>query len=214
MVSHAQNEGCFSRPNPAAQVKLPPLTRTQRKELSARQLSQALGIMESPEREIALITMYTGLPLTTICNLRWKDLNLTLFPRMSDGERLPPISLRGSKDVRKGSPTTIEIPDPILPTLLDLRSRRVDTDPNDLVLVSGDGAQLSPADVRTALKQIGVRLGVPEISWQDFRRIHKKFVLEFLLKPYSVWTAEGILSSRIRSMNGGVCAAEFYTSPQ
>jgi hypothetical protein len=39
------------------------------------------------------------------------------------------------------------------------------------------------------------------LSWQDFRRIHRKFALEFLLTPYSIWGGAGIGAAAIVPSN-------------
>jgi integrase len=209
VISHARTKGFFNRPNPAAQVKLPPLTHGRRQVLSARQISQALGMMQSPERELALLSIYTGLTVTAICDLRWRDLNLTFLPCIIDGERLPPISLRvrrkssrSDRNVDTGKSMGFEIPGPVLPGLLDLRSQRVDADPDDYVFVSRGGGQITPAHLQSGLRQIGVCLGIPTISWQDFRKFNRILAVEFVLNPYSSSTADVILPSSIRSMHG------------
>jgi integrase len=216
VISHARNEGFFNRSNPAAQVKLPPVTPARRQVLSARQISQALGIMQSPERELALLCIYTGLTVTEICDLRWRDLNLTFLPCTIDGERLPPISLRvrrksnkSNGNVGTGSSMSLEIPGPVLPGLLDLRSQRVDADANDYVLVSRWGVQITPAGFRSGLRQIGVCLGIPTISWQDFRKFSKILKVEFVLNPNSGSGADVILPSSIRSLHAIPFVGEF-----
>jgi hypothetical protein len=156
--------------------------------------------------------MYTGLNLIAICELRWKDLNLTFSPCVIDGFTLPPISIRIPKPGKKtsaGACTSIEIPNTVLPTLLDLKSRRGGADPSEFVLVSANGIQVSPARVRSTLKQIGASLGISWISWQDFRKIYSKFVAEFLLKPYSAWAADAALPSISRSLTGQSSSAVF-----
>lgn len=216
VISHARNEGFFNRSNPAGQVKLPPVTPARRQVLSARQISQALGMMQSPERELALLCIYTGLTVTEICDLRWRDLNLTFLPSIIDGERLPPISLRVRREpsrrdgyVDTGSSMSLEIPGPVLPGLLDLRSQRVDADPDDYVLVSRGFVQITPADFRSCLNQIGACLGIPNISWQDFRKFHKVLTVERVLNSNSASGADAALPSSIRSLHAFQFVGDF-----
>lgn len=198
VVSHARNEGCFSRPNPAEQVKLPPVLHAPREPVSARHVFLALEKMLYPEREIALLTMYTGMSLSAICELQWKHLNLTFSFSTTSGDPLAPISIRipasakgVHSDMESEPPADIGIPTSVLPALLDLKWGRGDTDAEDFVFVSRSGARISPVKVRATLRKIGVSLGVPSISWQDFRNVYKKFAVEFLRKPYSTWAADG-----------------------
>jgi hypothetical protein len=104
---------------------------------------------------------------------------------------------------------SLEIPGPVLPGLLDLRSQRVDVDANDYVLVSHRGGEITPADVRNGLKQIGVALEVPTISWQDFRKFYKVFAVEFVLNSNSGSGPDVVLPSSIRSLHSIPFVGEF-----
>ena len=77
VISHAQREGCFSGPNPAEQVKLPPMARKVAHNLTINQTKAMLELMQYPEREVALITITTGMNLLEICKLQWRHVNLT-----------------------------------------------------------------------------------------------------------------------------------------
>jgi len=55
-------------------------------------------MMQYPEREIALIAIYTGLTIIDICNLQWKHVNLDLYATIVNGEPIPPLSLAIRKE--------------------------------------------------------------------------------------------------------------------
>lgn len=219
VVSHARNEGCFSRSNPAEQVKLPPVMHTPRQPISAHHVFLALEKMHYPERELALLTMYTGMSLSAICELQWKHVNLTFSFSTVDGAPLAPISIRipsAAKATRaesdNHSSADIAIPTNVLPALLDLKWRRGEADANDFVFVSRNGAKVSPVKVRAALRKIGMSLGVPSITWQDFRNVYKKFAVEFLRKPYSTWAADGSSPWITRSQKNSASPEVFLQS--
>lgn len=210
VISHAQKEGCFAGTNPALLVNAPRVKHKTSHGMTRRQMGLVLGMMQYPEREIALITIYTGLTLMEICELRWKDVNVRLSPCRVEGEELPATSIlvrkewnkRSVGDAKGGRAKSVEIPDALMPTLLDLKWRKVYTDANDFVLVSANGDRISAAAVGSRrLKAIGESLGMSRLSWQDFRRIHRKFALEFLLTPYSIWGGTGIRAAAIVPSN-------------
>jgi len=63
IISHAQKEGCFSRVNPAALVKLPRIIRRSQHSLTGEQSMAMLERLPSPEKEAALFAITTGMTL-------------------------------------------------------------------------------------------------------------------------------------------------------
>jgi integrase len=188
VISHAQREGCFSGSNPVTQVKLPPAAGKVKHNLTISQTRAMLELMEYPEKEIALITITTGMNIQEICNLQWKHINLTESERYLDGEFVPSKSIAvgaewnrvGLGDWRRGRRRNIEIPDVLFPMLENLLCQKGNSSPNDFVLLSEAGHPVVPAGVRVGrLKPIGRELGIPWLSWQVLRRAHTGFLLEF-----------------------------------
>jgi integrase len=70
IFNHARKEKIFSGDNPVSEVDLPPPLQKHRPGLSMAQANGILNLLESPEREIALITMTTGLKISEICALQ------------------------------------------------------------------------------------------------------------------------------------------------
>jgi integrase len=188
VISHAQREGCFSGSNPVTQVKLPRAAGKVHQNLTIDQTKAMLELMEYPEKEIALITITTGMNIQEICHLQRKHINLTNSERYLDGELVPPKSIAvgaqwnrvGLGDWRRGRRRNIEIPDVLYPMLENLLSQRGAATPDDFVLLSETGHPVVPAGVRVGrLKPIGRKLGIPWLSWQVLRRAHTGFLLEF-----------------------------------
>jgi len=181
IISHAQREGCFQGPNPVSQVNLPPMTRKPEHSLTMSQTRAILEVMSYPEREIALITITTGMNIQEICNLQWKHVNLGRSPRQVDGELIPAMSLAvrnrwnrtGLGDSRRGRKRNIGIPKPLRSILESLLQRKGDPLPDDFVLESQAGQPISPAAIRAGrLKPIGRKVGAPWLSWRILGRAH------------------------------------------
>jgi integrase len=179
IISHAQREGCFQGPNPVSQVNLPPMTRKTEQHLSVSQTRAILEVMSYPEREIALITIATGMNIQEICNLQWKHVNLSSNPRQVDGELIPAMSIAvrtrwnriGLGDSKRGRKRNIGIPKPLISILESLQLRKGQLLPDDFVLESQDGHPIPPAGIRAGrLKPIGRKVGAPWLSWRVLGR--------------------------------------------
>ncbi len=179
VVSHAQREGCFTGSNPVCLVKLPPMIRKTEQNLTLSQIKAILSLMQYPDKEIALITITTGMNMVEISELRWRHVNLTDCERHIDGEIIPERSIAvrarwnraGLEDMHRGRNRDIDIPDPLFLILDGLRRRRTKTKPDDFVLVSESGNPLVASSFRISrLKPIGRRLGMPWLSWHALRR--------------------------------------------
>ena len=179
IISHAQREGCFHGPNPVGQVNLPPMTRKAEHHLSVSQTKAILEIMSYPEREIALITITTGMNIQEICNLQWKHVNLSPNPRHVDGEVIPAMSIAvrtrwnraGLGDSKRGRKRNIGIPKPLISILESLQVQKGNPVPDDFVLESQDGYPIPAAGVRAGrLKPIGRKVGAPWLSWRVLGR--------------------------------------------
>lgn len=188
IISHAQRERCFSGPNPVAQVKLPPISRKEEHHLTISQTRAMLELMQYPEREIALITITTGMNILEIGNLQWKHVNLSDSPRDVDGDVVQPRSLAlrpqwnriGLGDSKRGRKKDIEIPKSLISVLEDLKKRGIKRSADDFVLISDSGQPILSAKVSSArLKAVGRKLGLPWLSWRVIGRAHTTLLSEF-----------------------------------
>ena len=187
IFSHARHERCFIGENPVSAVRLAKVTRKDAHSLSFDQAKKAQAIMNSPEREMMLMTVFTGMNISEICGLQWKHVNLADQEIESNGEIIPPRSIavrmqwyRGALDkVKSCRLRNLSIPQTLLQTLLKLKGRKQFTGPDDFVLVSRVGTAINQTNiVARRLKPIGIQLGLPSLSWHVFRRTRKILALE------------------------------------
>jgi integrase len=182
IVSYAKREGFFVGENPVFGVNLPPVSRKTTHALTIVQAKEMLGMMQSPEREIALITMTTGLSISEICGLKWKHVNLSKIPLNCDGELIPPVSIlvkqhwspEGIVNLSPKRIRVIDVSEPLSHTLLLLRREPISSNLNSYVFVTPSGRPLCPASVRARrLEPIGRKMQMPWISWPVLTRPHR-----------------------------------------
>jgi integrase len=190
-ISHAKREGMFSGDNPISKVELPPIVRRTSHNLSIAQAKMILGMMEYPEREIALMSFGTGMSISEICGLQWRRVNLTSRTLYSEGDFVAPRSIlvkyqwsaTGLADVSVNRVRRVEIPDPVFRLLLSLKRARKRAGPDCFVLASRSGNPICPASIRMSkLKPIGRRLGMPWLSWQVLKRAHDSLLRELRIQ--------------------------------
>jgi hypothetical protein len=188
IISHAQREGCFTGNNPVSLIKLPPMIRKTEQNLTIGQIKAILSLMQYPDKEIALMTVTTGMNIVEICELQWKHVNLTVSDSYMDGVLVPERSIAvrprwnrsGLEDMDRGRNRDIDIPEPLFLVLEELQQRKTITNPDDFVLVSEGGLPLLATSFRTSrLKTIGRKLGIPWLSWQVLRRARTASLSEF-----------------------------------
>ena len=178
VISHARKEGYFSGENPVSEIKPPAILHRNVRRLTIAEVKAVLRMMQYPEREIALITMTTGIAVAEICALRWKDINLTDTAVSCDGEVIPPhhaLVKRQPKDAHSVSPAAtrmrlVEIPEPLVRRLQRLRRELPQSDPEAFLLNHPGGTALIPGDVCSRLKVIGREVGIPWLSWPVLKR--------------------------------------------
>jgi integrase len=190
---HARKEGMFRGMNPASEVKLQPPSLTRSPQLSVPQANAILNLMESPERELALITMTTGLRIQEICALQWKHVNLGRTTSYLDNMWIPPGFIIVSKqwiasgivDADPGKVRGISISPSLAGALLKMR-QQAKFDSESFVISHPDGSPVSPAGVRLYwLKLIVRKLGLPWVSWPILRRTCKSRAQELRPRPES-----------------------------
>ena len=172
IFTHAKREHCFTGDNPASLVTLPEMIRKAAHVLTLAQAKQVLAAMRYPEKEMTLLTIFTGMSVAEICGLQWKRVNLTdAWSNMVDGSAIPPrtIAVRerwylgelGSAG-RKSRDRNLPIPEPILSMMLGLSRRAKFNGPDDLVLVSRYGTPIDGNSIRVRrLRPIGRDLQMP-----------------------------------------------------
>lgn len=184
IISHAKRERVFSGDNPISEVELPRMTRREPHDLTITQAKAILKLMRYPERDIALITITTGMGISEICALQWKHLNLGATTVFTDGELIPPRSIVVKKQLTPGGVVDIVgnrcrkivVPEPLIHSLKALRKTRSITDPDWFVVGTRDG---QPVNIRMLrLKPIRQQLGMPWLSWQVLKRAHEALLLE------------------------------------
>jgi integrase len=191
VVSHARRELMFNGRNPALEVDLPAEPQKTSHNLTIVEAKTILGMMRYPEREIALITIITGMSISEICALQWKHVNLSRSSIYVEGELLSARSLgvmrqwnaRGLADVSATRVRHVLVPEPLVQTLLRLRRHRRIADENSFVIASPEGEPISPTSVRLLrLNPIGRELEMPWLSWQVLKRAHEELLSELRIK--------------------------------
>lgn len=191
VVSHARKERMFNSDNPISEVELPPAPPKTSHNLTIVETKAILRLMQYPEREIALITITTGMPISEICALQWKHVNLGRSSIYIAGQLLPPRSIMvtrqwdasGLVDVNANRMRHVIVPEPLVHALLRLRRQSRKADPNCFVVATREGDPIRPTDVRRLrLKPIGRKLDMPWLSWQVLKRAHEELLWELRIK--------------------------------
>jgi integrase len=187
IVKHAKKERMFDGENPISEVELPPASPTRSHELTVLQAKKLLKSMQYPEREIALLTISTGMNISEVCALQWKHINLTRKTVRSDEDPIQCESCIVKKqwtvdriiDLAGKKVRVVELPSSLVQVLLQLkRSRRI-VDQDQFLIATAEGHAMRPADTLImCLKPIGQRMGMPWISWQILRRAHQSLLSE------------------------------------
>lgn len=181
VIYHARKEGYYNGENPVSEIKLPAILQRKVHKLTIAEAKAILRLMQYPEREIALISMTTGMAVSEICFLRWKDINLAETPVYCDGEVIPPrhaLVKRQPNDVHSAVPAAarmriVEIPAPLVRRLQRLRRELRQPEPESFVLKHLKGNPLHPDDICSRLELIGREVGIPWLSWPALKRAHQ-----------------------------------------
>jgi integrase len=191
IISHAKREKLYVGENPITAVELPPLVHKKQHDLTIIQAKTILKMLRYPEREIALVSMTTGMSISEICALKWKHINLTQATIRIDGDSIPATTIlvrkqwgnAGMADLSIERVRMVVVPDPLIRALIRLkRSQRI-TDPECLVITSQEGNPIEPANARMLrLKPIGRQLQMPWLSWQVLKRAHDGLLSELRLR--------------------------------
>lgn len=191
IIGHAKQERLFEDENPVVRVGLPPMSRRRLEHLTIAQAKAMLGMMEFPEREIALIAITTGLSIQEICGLQWKHVNLKKNAVECEGKAIPPncilvrqhwyreaIFSLGSSRVR-----VIEVPQPLLLVFVQLRQESTPVNANSFVLTVHSGEPIRPRGLQKApLSAIGQKIDIPSLSWRHINRAHGAILSELRVR--------------------------------
>jgi|SRR5215469_11667489 len=187
IISHAQTHEVFTGNNPASKVAVQsPIHRTQRN-ITFQQAKAIVGLLDSPEREIALLSLTTGMSALEIFKLQWKHINLSDAPIACEGEIIPSRSLlvrRESTSMDLGLPNiprtkAVDIPDALFKRLL--RTKRVQQHAHPEAFVLGLRGAVPKSEIiasRARLIRVGRELGIPRLSWQVIKRGHHALLAE------------------------------------
>ena len=187
IISHARREGLLGGASPMTAVELPPIVHKKPHDLTIIQAKTILRMLKYPEREIALVSMTTGMSTSEICALRWKHVNLTRASIRSDGDLVPPGTIivrkhwsgAGVMDVSIERVRIVAVPDPLIRALVRLKRSRTIADPDCLVITTQEGDPIEPTRARMLrLKPIGRELQMPWLSWRVLKRAHDALLLE------------------------------------
>lgn len=181
VISHARKEGFFSGENPASEIKLPAILHRKVHRLTIAEARSIIRLMQYPEREIALISMTTGMAVSEICLMRWKDINFTDSAVYRDGEIIPPhhavVKHEPGEAHGVSSPAAririVEIPDPIMRRLQRLRRAVGVSDPDTFLLENLEGTPFRADDICAQLGLIAKEVGLPWLSWPALKRAHQ-----------------------------------------
>jgi integrase len=207
IFSHAKREQCFLGENPVSVVRPPEARRKRTQLLSLTQAKKALSVMEYPERELTLLSIFTGMNLAEILGLQWKQVNLTEEEFNRDGKPAAPRTIavrnqlyRGSlENVKKSRVRDLPIPQPLFEILVKLKGRASFTGPDDFVLVSKVGTPVNQNNILARrIRPIAKQLGVPSLSCPAFLGIRKVLASEFG-KPFRNFTMIAVASDPERS---------------
>jgi integrase len=184
IFAHAKDTGAFDGKNPASFVTLPDMAREEPHTLTLEQLKRVIRLMRYPEREIALLAIFTDLSVAEICGLQWKYVNLSHASRIVDGDWLSSRTIAVRKQSYRGEFSSVvpsrqrnlPMPDLICSVLSDLRARQKLKGPEEFVFPSRSGTPINQDNVAIRrLKAIGKALAMPWLSWSVFHRTHTNF---------------------------------------
>jgi integrase len=191
IISHAKREHMFDGDSPIADVELPPTSDKAAHNLTIVQAKTMLKLMRYPEREIALITITTGMSISEICALQWKHVNLSGSTVYVEGKLIPARSIgvrkqwnaSGLVEANSNRVRSVLVPDPLIRALTRLRQGQKIASVNCFVIATQEGVPIRPASVRMMrLKPIGRELQMPWLSWQVLKRAHDALLLELRIQ--------------------------------
>lgn len=183
VFNHAKLKRYFVGDNPAAGVRMPELVRVREpRALTVEQAKRLIALLESPVREMALVSMTTSLNVSEMVGQRWKYVNLTAETRIVGNEALPPYSLAVREQFYRGSwgtvktksrRRTVPLGASVIEALISFRQQQRHIGPEDPVFCSRNGTPLNENNLmKRKLKPVAKQLGLDWVSWHTFRHTH------------------------------------------
>ena len=182
VFNHAKLKGAYHGDNPARGIRMPEMRRRETHALTFSQGRDLLGSLQSPVREMALLSMTTSMNVAEMLALRWKRINFTEEAVIVGGELLAPGSLAVRENCYRGKfgtvksksrRRTVPLSSTVMDALAGLRARSRFVAPDDLVFATRLGTPLNENNLlRRVLKPVAVKLGMPWLSWHVFRHTH------------------------------------------
>ena len=197
VFNYAKTVQMYSGENPAANVRLPEMTRKQKHALTVEQMELLLEALPSPAREMAHLAVLTSMNVAEMCGLQWQAVNLTDSWPILDGEVVPPrsIVIRLQWSTRKGGGAYhtvkargrgryLPIDSAIEKLLRGVASRDKFTGSEDPVFASSTGRPVDAHNLfNRVLKPIGMKLGMPWLGWHVFRHTHASWLRQEAASP-------------------------------
>ena len=191
IISHAKRKMLFAGENPAFAVELPPIDSKRGHKLTISEAKSILRMMQYPEREIALITITTGMTIQEICGMQWKHVNLEATPVVCDETTILPGHIFVTQHwipegiVSLGVQRTRfqEVSRPLARVLQNLKLETLFSGAENYVVATSSGAPICPSSLRILrLKPIGRKLDMPWLSWQVLKGAHETLLSELRLQ--------------------------------
>ncbi|MDR3718200.1 MAG: hypothetical protein P4K98_05310 [Bryobacteraceae bacterium] len=185
----ARKKRWFTGDNPASELRLPEMVRKEAHALTLAQVEEVLGVMQHPEREVALIMVLTGMNVAEICGLQWKYVNLSDAWSEAEGESIPQRSIAVKRQWSLGQldrlgkqsrNRILPIPEQLSTVLAGFSQRARFSSPEDFVLVTSDGGPVGAKQIAASrLKAIGRSVRMPWLSWHVFGRTHAALAYQY-----------------------------------
>jgi integrase len=176
---HAERVGAFRGRLPTEGIRFPAIVRRTKHALTIDQARSVLANLNTPFREMALMSMTTSMNAAELFAIRWGRVNLTLKPVTCNGEVLPPQSLAIRESYYEGAfgpPKTVnrrrDIPlsSVLVAALQSLQEASRFSGPEHLVFASRAGTPRLSSNVRhQVIKPLGKKLGIPWLNLHTFR---------------------------------------------
>jgi integrase len=187
VLRHAKAHRWFFGELPTEAVRLPELTRQERKALNWAEVCTLANALPEPCATLVVFLAQTGLRIGEAMGLRWSRVNLTLEPIQSGSETIPPLSLLVRENYVMNRYQTLKTNSSYRTVLIPAwLARRVQenlpaknsdgSSVHGLTIVFANTTGSAPIDqhnlARRVLKPVAKSLGMPWVSWHTFRHSH------------------------------------------
>jgi len=169
----------YSGDNPASRLRMPELVNVKPKiAYSYDQARKLLEFLESPEREMVLMSLCTSMNVAELAGLRWRYVNLTPEFSLVDSDAIPPFraavrwnfTVGNYGSVKGGNRNrTVPLPEIVVESLKRLKESSAFTGPDQPVFASRNGTPMDAHNISNrAFKRASENLGF-HVNWHAFR---------------------------------------------